>query len=91
MKNYNDDERLNYWHKNKLDTDQFEELKKHYREEDRKKLKFELFKIFLRNNHEIELKKESCYHVNYRVDKVMEDSIKESKQAYDKFFEDIDG
>jgi len=55
------------------------------------KIRFELFKIFLRNNHEVELKKESCYHVNYRVDKVIEDSIKESKQAYDKFFEGIDG
>jgi hypothetical protein len=89
MKNYNHDERLNYWHKNKLDTDQFEELKKEYRDEDRKKLIFELFKIFLRNNHELKLKNSEFTH--YDRKSVIYDSIEESKTAYHKFFEDIDG
>ena len=86
MKNYSNDERHNYWRKNMLTIEQFEELKEHYRDEDRKKLKFELFKIFLRNNHEIENKRDT-----YKVNVVIENSIKESKEAYDKFFEDIDG
>lgn len=87
MKNYNNDERHNYWHKHLIDTDQFQELKKEYRDEDRKKLRFELFKIFLRNNHEYELQCKDPYE----VDKVIQDSIKESKKAYDSFFEDVDG
>jgi hypothetical protein len=87
MKNYNNDDRHNYWRKNVLTLEQFEELKQHYRDEDRKKLKFELFKIFLRNNHEFELHNKQ----DYIISKIIEDSIKESKKAYDKFFENIDG
>jgi hypothetical protein len=88
MKNYNNDERHNYWRRHLIDLDQFEELKKEYREEDRKKLKFELFKIFLRNNHEIELK----YNPQeiYPLTKIIDDSIEESKKAYDRFFEEMD-
>jgi hypothetical protein len=88
MKDYNNDERFNYWRKHLIDTDQFEELKKEYREEDRKKLKFELFKIFLRNNHEIELKHNP--QEIYPLTKIIDDSIEESMKAYDKFFEEMD-
>lgn len=85
MKDYSKDERHNYWRRHLLDTDQFEELKKEYREEDRKKLKFELFKIFLKGYYEHNL-----IEKHYSEHDVIKEAIRNCKWAYDKFFEEMD-